>query len=43
MPQPIEAMLAGWPPLYPETTDTDEQNSTKLEDICDITGEACLC
>ena len=43
MPQLIEAMLAGWPLLYPETTDADEQNSTKLEDICDITGEACLC
>ena len=26
MPQPIEAMLAGWPLLYPETTDSDEQN-----------------
>ena len=26
MPQPIEAMLARWPLLYPETTDADEQN-----------------
>ena len=26
MPQPIEAMLARWPFLYPEITDADEQN-----------------
>ena len=26
MPQPVEAMLARWPLLYPETTDADEQN-----------------
>ena len=26
MHQPVEAMLARWPLLYPETTDADEQN-----------------
>ena len=26
MTQPIEAMLARWPLLYPETTDSDEHN-----------------
>ena len=28
MPQPIEAMLARWPFLYPEITDASEQNAT---------------
>ena len=27
MPQPVEAMLAGWPFLYPEVAETDEENA----------------
>ena len=28
MHQPVEAMLARWPMLYPEITDADEQKAT---------------
>ena len=39
MPQPVEAMLARWPLLYPETTDADEQDGALAATFEEHRGE----
>ena len=39
MPQPIEAMLARWPLLYPVTTDADEQDGALAATFEEHRGE----